>query len=293
MALAFNGNLATRYFVCNVIIRLSSWRFENASSREFSNPADRSDDRCVPTTLVREISDKGPLSFHGFHISKVILLCLPFSANRRTFRKKKERERRNNKNQIDRVNDSLVVSFTPRRRTCLYDTYVWTTIFSQTLDLERFQLDGSVVIPFATVYSRPYGVKGNVKKLRENAAKRKEMARTWFVIETAILAREKVNLKHGPSRCWPLVERQGLCWRGRRGRADGGKEVPRRMKGNRKKRVFPSGRSLYWNSVGSREMVRLAEREETQPTAFDVGVCGLSWTRALLATLLMKRLIWR
>lgn len=90
MALAFNGNLATRYFVCNVIIRLSSWRFENASSREFSNPADRSDDRCVPTTLVREISDKGPLSFHGFHISKLILLCLPFAANRRTFRKKND-----------------------------------------------------------------------------------------------------------------------------------------------------------------------------------------------------------
>lgn len=135
MALAFNGNLATRYFVCNVIIRLSSWRFENASSREFSNPADRSDDRCVPTTLVREISDKGPLPFHGFHISKVILLCLPFFANRRTFRKKKERETRNDsrivyfetiigketntrngyKTQIDRINDSLIVSFTPRR----------------------------------------------------------------------------------------------------------------------------------------------------------------------------------
>lgn len=35
MALAFNGNLATRYFVCNVIIR----RFENAQlAADFSNP---------------------------------------------------------------------------------------------------------------------------------------------------------------------------------------------------------------------------------------------------------------
>lgn len=161
MALAFNGNLATRYFVCNVIIRLSSWRFENASSREFSNPADRSDDRCVPTTLVREISDKGPLSFHGFHISKVILLCLPFSANRRTFRKKKERERRNNKNQIDRVNDSLVVSFTPRRDNTNYlsvrhvrlNNNFLSNPRSRTISVGRFSCDSIRDCLFAPLWS--------------------------------------------------------------------------------------------------------------------------------------------
>ena len=94
MALAFNGNLATRYFVCNVIIRLSSWRFENASSREFSNPADRSDDRCVPTALLS--SEKFSIKVHFPSTISIFprrLLCLPFSANRPTFRKKKERER--------------------------------------------------------------------------------------------------------------------------------------------------------------------------------------------------------
>ena len=46
------------------------------------------------------------------------------------------------------------------------------------------------------------------RRRRGNKAKRKGTAQTRTVIETmAILAREKVNLKHGPSRCWPLVER--------------------------------------------------------------------------------------
>lgn len=80
-------------------------------------------------------SEKFPIKLH--FPSKVILLCLPFSADRPTFSKKKERETRNDsriavvyfettigketntrngyKTQIDRVNDSLIVSFAPRR----------------------------------------------------------------------------------------------------------------------------------------------------------------------------------
>lgn len=40
----------------------------------------------------------------------------------------------------------------------------------------------------------------------------------------------------------------GGCWWWR-WRVDGGKEVPGRMKGNRKKRVLPSGGSLYSSSL--------------------------------------------
>lgn len=100
--------------------------------------------------------------------------------------------------------------------------------------------------------------------------------------ETAILSREKVNLKHGPSRCRPLVERWVSGGRGSR-RWEGSAEEDERQQ---KETSIPVWWVFVPGSVGPREAGRQGDKKRRS----DVGV-RIVLVQDPMATLLMKRLI--